>query len=118
MTEFINDEKLSDYDRGFLHGLQTYAINKDGQQWVGSCGTTLRYASEHYRQAWNYLPPRRQAELLKACIDYHHAIDILFAMLIDRSGKNGEPLFLPSRSAAWQACTDGHQAILKAGGKL
>lgn len=44
------------YDRGFQDGLRAYAINKDGKQYVGSCGTTLQKALEERSDCWSYTP--------------------------------------------------------------
>lgn len=54
----MNEVEMA-YHIGFLHGLATYAINRDGQQFVGSCGKTLREAQADAQQSWNYSPPRR-----------------------------------------------------------
>lgn len=50
-------------------------------------------------------------KLLSACQAQHDAIDRLFALCIEHV-----PGFLPSKSAMWQACVDGHAAITKATG--
>ncbi len=39
-------EKLDDYTRGLLDGVDMYAWWKDGTAYVGTCGTTLREARE------------------------------------------------------------------------
>lgn len=53
------DEVELAYYNGFVHGLATYAINKDGQQLVGSQGKTLREAQQNAQEAWNYSPPKK-----------------------------------------------------------
>lgn len=50
------DFEMKGYDRGFMDGLRAYAINKDGKQWVGSCGTTLKEAIEKRKECWSYTP--------------------------------------------------------------
>lgn len=48
-------------------------------------------------------------DLLAACQEQHKAIDILFAMLIERDRD-----FMPTKSPAWDACVLGNAAIKKA----
>ncbi len=50
-------------------------------------------------------------DLLTACKAQHNAIDILFAMLIER-----DTSFMPTKSPVWDACLQGHAAIAKAEG--
>ncbi len=45
------------YRKGFVDGLQTFAWWKDGVEYVGTCGTTLREAITNVLGLWNYLPP-------------------------------------------------------------
>lgn len=51
-------DKLSDYDQGFIDGLQAFAWSKDGIQY---CGTTelwpLKVAVLELKKLWNYSPP-------------------------------------------------------------
>lgn len=51
-------------------------------------------------------------ELLAACQAQHRAIDILMAKLIALDSG-----FMPTKSAAWEACILGHSAITKATGE-
>lgn len=53
-TEETDDMKA--YDRGFIDGLQAYAINKDGNQYVGSMGKTLKEAVKERKECWSYVP--------------------------------------------------------------
>lgn len=53
--ELQNIIKLA-YDRGFDHGLCTYAHWKDGKEMVGTCGHTLSQARETRRDAHTYRP--------------------------------------------------------------
>jgi len=50
-----NEEKpqddLSDYDRGYVDGLRAYAWWRDGTEYVGTCGTTLKNAIEYFVRA-------------------------------------------------------------------
>lgn len=45
------------YTAGFKHGLATYAHWKNGTQYVGTCGTTLKEALTHVTEQHNFLPP-------------------------------------------------------------
>ena len=42
------------YDKGFKAGLEAYAWWKDGIQYVGTSGTTLKQALEKLEEIWNY----------------------------------------------------------------
>lgn len=44
------------YRKGFLDGLAAYAWSKSGQQFVGTCGMTLKEAIENVEKTWNYKP--------------------------------------------------------------
>lgn len=46
------------YRAGFLDGITAYAINRNGQQEVGSTGTTLNDAKRRVEDTWNYVPRR------------------------------------------------------------
>lgn len=43
-----------DYRNGFLDGLQCFAHWADGEQYVGTSGTTLKEATESLEELWNY----------------------------------------------------------------
>ena len=44
------------YHRGYLAGLGAYAWWKDGVQYVGTSGVTLKEAREQAKQTYNYNP--------------------------------------------------------------
>lgn len=44
------------YDRSYSDGLAAYAWWKDGSQYVGTTGTTLRDADLNRKHGWNYTP--------------------------------------------------------------
>lgn len=44
------------YKKGFIDGLTAYAWSKEGAQYVGTCGTTLKEATETVEKTWNYKP--------------------------------------------------------------
>jgi hypothetical protein len=44
------------YKKGFVDGLTAFAWSKDGQQLVGTCGTTLKEAIDKVETTWNYKP--------------------------------------------------------------
>lgn len=67
------------------------------------------HAPKIYRAALN---ASAYAELLEACEAQQKAIDMLFAMLIERDSN-----FMPSQSAAWYALIGGNAAIAKAKGE-
>ena len=46
------------YDQGFKDGLEAYAINRDGKQWVGDPHKELRKAQEDIENTWGYSPPK------------------------------------------------------------
>lgn len=59
MTQPQTDEEriVSDaYARGYLDGLAAYAWWKDGVQYVGTTGRTLRAAQDAAVDTWNYTP--------------------------------------------------------------
>lgn len=45
------------YRQGFIDGLSTYAHWRDGEQYVGTTGRTLKSATEFPENAWNWNPP-------------------------------------------------------------
>lgn len=49
-------KRSPDFINGFLAGLQEYAWWKDGVQYVGSCGTTLKEAMEEVVQDLSECP--------------------------------------------------------------
>jgi hypothetical protein len=49
----------ADYDKGFLDALSTYAYWVDGEQYVGTSGTSLKEARASYKRAHNYDPPKQ-----------------------------------------------------------
>jgi hypothetical protein len=50
-------------------------------------------------------------ELIAQCESYHVALDMMFALLIEKT-KNDSQLFCPSKSGyPWDACTKGHALI-------
>jgi len=53
--------KRSDYDQGFIDGLNAYASWKDGIKYVGTTGTTLKQAVQDINLTWNYTPPKPEA---------------------------------------------------------
>ena len=48
------------YKQGYIDGLTCMAWWKDGVQYVGSCGTTLKEAIAEAEKGlpWNYIPPK------------------------------------------------------------
>jgi len=46
------------YEAGFLAGLKEYAWWKDGEEQVGSCGTTLKEAIERYKKEGSVVSPK------------------------------------------------------------
>jgi len=48
------------YEQGFKDGLAAYAINKDGDQWVGDPKRTLKEAIEDIKNTWNFNPPEEK----------------------------------------------------------
>lgn len=58
----FSEEELNDlikrvYRRGFAHGLGTFAWFKNGTQFVGTCGVTLREALGDMESLAEYDPP-------------------------------------------------------------
>jgi hypothetical protein len=47
-----------DYGQGFIDGITAYAWWKDGVQYVGTTGKTLKQAIETIELTWNYTPPK------------------------------------------------------------
>ena len=55
----MSEAKLSKaYDRGFQDGLTTFAWWRDGEEQVGTTGTTLKAAIEGRESLFNYDPPQ------------------------------------------------------------
>ncbi len=55
LLEWQEKEVLSEYKRGFIDGLETFAYSKDGVQYVGTCGITLEKAKKDVKNHWNYM---------------------------------------------------------------
>ena len=47
------------FDRGYVAALIAFAYWKDGEQYVGSCGTTLAAAREYRENSTLYCPPTK-----------------------------------------------------------
>jgi len=47
-------EMKAEYKRGFIAGLIAYAHSKNGEQHVGTTGTTLKEAIADVEKTWNY----------------------------------------------------------------
>lgn len=52
-----NLDMLTAYDQGFSDGLRAYAINRDGEQYVGSPELNLKMAIGGRAKTWSYSPP-------------------------------------------------------------
>lgn len=48
---------MNEYKEGFIDGITAYAHSKDGQQYVGTTGSTLREAVANVEDTWNYHNP-------------------------------------------------------------
>jgi len=59
---FIDRE--SDYRQGFIDGLRAFAWWKDGEQYVGSCGTLFKDVKNKPEEVAGYLPPIMKKVLL------------------------------------------------------
>jgi len=46
------------YEQGFRNGLRTFAWWKEGEEQVGTCGTSLKDALEIVEKLWNFKPPK------------------------------------------------------------
>lgn len=46
---------VSDEDKAYIAGMSAYAWWKDGEQYVGTCGTTLRTAIDRYLHEQGYV---------------------------------------------------------------
>ena len=42
------------YRQGFIDALRAFAYWKDGEEYVGSCGTTLKEALKNIKTNWYY----------------------------------------------------------------
>lgn len=51
-----------DYDEGFKDGLKAFAHWKDGIEYVGTTGWTLKKAIEKLSSTWNYYPPKENCD--------------------------------------------------------
>lgn len=58
-TQQLREQVESTYEKGFIDGLKCFAHWKDGEQHVGTTGTTLKEAIQSAREGtlWNYYPP-------------------------------------------------------------
>lgn len=52
--------KERSYYEGFIDGLRCFAWWKDGEQYVGTCGTRLRDAVATAETSWNYDPLKEE----------------------------------------------------------
>lgn len=52
----VEEIVATSYKRGYEDGLAAYAHWKDGVQYVGTTGRTLRSAQESVEATWNYTP--------------------------------------------------------------
>jgi len=67
---------MSDYDKGFEDGLRAYAINRDGQQWVGSPAITLREAIDNMQKTWVYSAPKERFASNQKLVEYVGALTL------------------------------------------
>lgn len=58
------------------------------------------------------------AELLAGCKTYHHALDVMFGMMIERTMQDSQPFFPSKSGQPWTACSEGFQLIARAGRAL
>ena len=56
----IADAIYQSYKLGFLDGLKACAWWADGEEYVGTCGTTLNEASNDLESSPNFRPPKKQ----------------------------------------------------------
>ncbi len=49
---------MDNYKKGFLDGLKCFAHWNDGEELVGTIGTTLKEAEKKLYTLWNYDPPQ------------------------------------------------------------
>lgn len=47
---------MNEYKQGFIDGLTCYAWWKDGVQYVGTTGKTLKEAIAEVEESWNFCP--------------------------------------------------------------
>jgi len=57
MTNSEHEIAKKAYDWGFEDGLRAFAHWTDGEQYVGTCGTSLMRALEERKEGWSYHPP-------------------------------------------------------------
>ena len=50
--------KSNDFIDGYVRALWAFAWWKDGVQYVGTTGTTLKEGIAEVEALWNYLPPK------------------------------------------------------------
>ncbi len=53
---------LEAYEQGLEDGLRCFAWWKDGVEYVGTCGTTLKQALENKKGLFVYLPPEETSD--------------------------------------------------------
>jgi hypothetical protein len=58
LIDVANSIRYSAYDAGYQAGLTAFAWWKNGQQNVGTCGTTLKSALEKRKSGYGYSPDR------------------------------------------------------------
>lgn len=56
MEEKLTESGIQIYKRGFIDGMTTFAHWKDGTQYVGTCGKTLKKAIEEVEDLFNFKP--------------------------------------------------------------
>lgn len=61
MSELSEAERLA-YRAGFEDGIKAYAWYKDGTQYVGTCGTTLKRAVREIEGTYGYWPRLHESE--------------------------------------------------------
>lgn len=70
--------KNLDYNKGFIDGLKAYAYWVEGEEMVGTTGTTLAKAIENHRDTWNYNPPHNTFNLITAAMALDEACENLY----------------------------------------
>ncbi len=50
---------MDEYKQGFIDGLTCYAWWKDGVQYVGTTGKTLKEAIAEIEKSWNFNPKEK-----------------------------------------------------------
>jgi hypothetical protein len=92
--------------------VRMFTCNDCGVQYSGEQGEAARAAAVH-EYLYSIVP-----QLVQALKAQHHAIDVLFALLIAKT-MHGEKPFYPSESGQpWEAIKAGKAAIEAAGGEV